>query len=612
MCGIVFYYDRLISTEAAYTRVDAAMQKIVSRGPDEQNIQPHSPAYLGHTRLSIVDLSDSHQPMHSPEGRFSLIFNGEIYNFRELRAQLESLWNFRTRGDTEVLLAGLVLEGEKFVCRLEGMWSFAFWDHVEERLVLSRDRMGKKPLYYFQHEGGFACASELPALRCLSNTGWSEDASSCADYFRYGLCLPGYTLWNKIYEVLPAHNLTWASDGTVEQFPYWSIKLPESQNSFSKEDDAELRQALSKAVRKRLVADVEVGAFLSGGIDSSVIASLAQSSLETPLKTYTIGFKDKGFDESAYAKQVADYLGTEHRCEILGEWDERALEDLLTSRFGQPFADVSLLPTSLVSKVAAEEVKVVLTGDGADEMFGGYQRYQARRLLQWYFRLPLGLRKYASDVVRRLPEPMSHHSHSLLKKAQLFVDISDRYDENIPYVAPTLFTPQEFSSLFPALSGMGHSYEHIDLETGLDDLERMLYCDAQVYMAQDILPKVDRATMAHGLEARSPFLDHNVVELAFSKCAKQHCRIGSGKRWIRRAFKHDIPLGIWKRRKQGFGVPVHSWFRGELGDRFRQLLLQDSGFVDMSYAEALLTEHQEGKRDNGYRLWAIYAYFLAR
>lgn len=612
MCGIVFYYDRLTSTETAYIRVDAAIQKIVSRGPDEQNIHPHPPAYLGHTRLSIVDLSDSHQPMYSPEGRFSLVFNGEIYNFQELRAQLEGLWSFRTRGDTEVLLAGLVLEGEGFVRRLEGMWSFAFWDRVEERLLLSRDRMGKKPLYYFQHEGGFACASELPALRCLAKTAWSEDVDSTADYFRYGLCLPGYTLWNKVYEVLPAHNLIWESDRTVEQLPHWSIKLPGNLNGFSKEDDAELRQALSRAVQKRLVADVEVGAFLSGGIDSSVIASLAQSSLDTPLKTYTIGFKDKGFDESTYAKQVADYLGTEHKCEILDEWNERALEDLLISRFGQPFSDVSLLPTALVSRVAAEEVKVVLTGDGADELFGGYQRYQARRLLQWYFRLPVGLRKYASDVVRRLPEPMAHHSHSLLKKAQLFIDISDRYDSKVPYVAPTLFSPQEFSSLFPALSGMGHSYEHIDLETGLGDLERMLYFDTQVYMTQDILPKVDRATMAYGLEARSPFLDHKVVELAFSKCAKQHFRIGSGKRWIRRAFRNDIPLSIWKRRKQGFGVPVHNWFRGELGDRFRQLLLQDSGLVDPALAGSLLTEHQEGKRDNGYRLWAIYAYFLAR
>ncbi len=580
------------------------------RGPDEQGLYSRNGAHFAHARLSIVGLSDSHQPMHSPDTRHSLLFNGEIYNYQQLRQTLAAKWEFRTRGDTEVLLAGLILEGATFLERLEGMWSLALWDSCEQRLLLSRDRLGKKPLFYSQHGMYFACGSELSALRHLTPRPWTEDPDSTADYFRYGYCLPGHTAWNEVREVLPGHALHWQPGHNVKQQAYWQLPLATAQRPPKQADDSELREALTAAVRKRLVADVEVGAFLSGGIDSSLVCALAQQQMDRPLKTFTIGFSDKTFDESVHAAQVAAHLGTAHHCEIFGDWSEESLETLLRNHVGQPFADASLLPTSLVSKVAARDVKVALSGDGADELFGGYQRYQARIILRWYSRLPLNLRKLAEHSLRRLPEPAAHHSRSLLKKALLFVDLAQRQRAETPYIAPLMFHPDEYARLFPELAKRGHSPHGLPEETGLDDLEQMRCSDALIYLPQDILTKVDRASMASGLEARSPFLDHKVVELAFSRPAAQHLRLAQGKRWLRHTFADLLPEQIWQRRKQGFGVPLHQWFRGPTGDRFEALIARHAGPISTTAARALLTEHRAGLRDHGYRLWILYVYML--
>lgn len=606
MCGLTFLFVENESEGSVRERTDRALTKMAHRGPDAQGIVAKNGWALGHRRLSIIDLDASHQPMSTQDGRYHLVYNGEVYNYKDLRQQLSGKWQFRTAGDTEVVLAGLILNGSQFLSVMEGMWALALWDSVEERLFLARDRMGKKPLYYRVFPKGISCCSELPVLRVLDGTSWGEDTDSTADYFRFGYYMPGYTAWRDVYEVLPGHWLQWKPSNRVIQEAYWRLPIPNGDHI--KPSDDELRTALEAAVCKRLVADVEVGAFLSGGIDSSLICALAQPFLDRPLKSYTIGFADKSFDERPYAEHAAHFIGTDHHVEELPSCEEADLEALLLNHLGQPFSDASLLPTALVSRVAAQDVKVVLSGDGGDELFGGYQRYQARIILRWYTRLPLRLRKGIEAVLRSLPEPTAHHSRSLLKKAHLFVDIAQRQRAETPYTAPLMYHPDEYARLFPGLVGQGHEPPALLQETTFDDLQRMLYADSLIYLPQDILVKVDRASMAHGLEIRAPFLDHRVIELAFSSPASYHVALGLGKRWLRKAYGPLLPKVIWKRRKQGFGVPLHQWFREDLGEKLKVLLESAYDKIDRTAALGLLGEHRKGVRDNGYRLWQMYVY----
>jgi len=609
MCGLVFLHDQTLAPGDLTLRANNALARIVHRGPDDGRVELAGNAILGHRRLSIIDLAGSPQPMLDPSGRYLLAYNGEIYNYVEARSRLKGHWDFTTNGDTEVLLAGLVLEGERFLESLEGMWAFSLWDSREKQLLLSRDRMGKKPLYYQIADGSMACASELPSLKHLVKRSWCEDLDSTADYLKYGYYLPGTTAYQDVCEVLPGHVLIWSPGKSVETKPYWSLSLDRFQGD-KKQAQELLREKMVAAVEKRMVADVEVGAFLSGGVDSSLIVSILANQLGVSPKTFTIGFEEKSYDESMFAEQIAQMCGTDHYVEYLKEWDSGALEKLIFQHIGQPFSDPSILPTALVSKLAASHVKVALSGDGGDELFSGYQRYQARVLLQWYTRLPALVRKNIERVVKAIPEPMVHHSHSLIKKAHLFMDTVNRQTRETPYVAPLMFSNDEFSRLAPDLVGRGHQPPELPDETNLDDVHKMMASDALVYLPQDILLKVDRASMAYSLETRTPFLDSEIVNIAFSLPRQWHRRGVGGKRMLRETFPDLLPENIWSRRKQGFGVPVGRWFREDLGDGLEDLI----GSVDMPlnrlWLKRLLASHRENKRDQGLHLWMIYVYLL--
>lgn len=441
MCGLIFLYEQGRPEAELAARAKQALNKIRHRGPDDEGLVLMSSLAVGHRRLSIIDLSASLQPMTDPSRRYVLAYNGEIYNYTEARSRLEGRWTFTTRGDTEVLLAGLVLEGVDFLDQLEGMWAFVLWDSQERRLLLGRDRIGKKPLFFqVLAGGGLVCASELPTLRKLSNEAWQEDEHSTADFLRYGYQLPGYTAWREVREVLPGHVAHWQPGSELQQQAWWQLQ-PQSFTGSQAEARAQLREKLVKAVERRMVADVEVGSFLSGGVDSSLIAGIVRRELGRPLKTFTIGFEDKNHDERQYARVVASAFDTEHYEEVLQAWSEDELEKLLLDHIGQPFGDTSLLPTTLVSRVASKHVKVVLSGDGADELFSGYQRYQARMLLRWYTRLPRSLRSNLARLIRMFPEPTAHHSRSLIKKAHLFLDIVDKQEAETPYYAPLQLSP---------------------------------------------------------------------------------------------------------------------------------------------------------------------------
>lgn len=609
MCGLIFLHDEALAQADLKAKAKVALDRMVHRGPDDEGVECRAPTVSGHRRLSIIDLADSHQPMCDSTDRYVLVYNGEIYNYRQLRDSLRDHWHFRTQGDTEVLLAGLILKGADFLKKAEGMWAFALWDREDQSLLMGRDRMGKKPLYFEATRDRFAAASELPALSALSRDQWEEDLDSTADYLRYGLYLPGTTAYKHVREVLPGHTLSWKPAKEPVSHPYWSLNV----GGFSGNQSAackSLRKSFREAVERRLVADVEVGAFLSGGVDSSLVVAVLSEWIGVKPKSFTIGFSDAAYDESGFAATVAQQCGTEHHVQRLESWDPDRLRTLVLHHVGEPFADSSILPTFAVSELAAQHVKVALSGDGGDELFGGYQRYQARVLLQWYTRLPKTLRRSIERIVRVLPEPMAHHSRSILKKAHLFLDVAGRMEVETPYVASAAYSSERFRRLAPDLVGRGHSPPNLPGETNIEDIHRMMVADSLIYLPQDILTKVDRASMATSLEVRAPFLDTDVVETAFSLPRRWHRRGFSGKRMLRRAFDGLLPAKVWQRRKQGFAVPVHRWFREDMGHELEDLVGAVRSPLSAREVRSMLHEHRCANRDHGYRLWAIYVYLL--
>lgn len=591
--------------------MDAALQRLKHRGPDETGCFVGDDFVAGHTRLAIIDLKGGHQPMRDPAGRWVLVFNGEIYNYRELRAQLQGRWDFRDDSDTEVLLAGLIIEGARFVERLDGMWAFVLHDRASGDMLLSRDRFGKKPLYYRRHGAIFACASELPALEVLTpDVAITEDAAGIADYFRYGYALPGATCVSGVSEVLPAHTLQFRADGSIAQERYWSPSVEPWTGSFE-EAAEQVRELLTQGVcRRQLASDVEVGAFLSGGVDSTTVCALAQESSFGKLRTFTAGFAEPTYDERAPAARAAAELGTLHTAEEIKPDMAAALATELPRRMGQPFGDSSLVPSALVASVAAKHVKVVLTGDGSDEIFGGYARYMGRLLRQRYHRLPAPLRSVVERTVLATPEPYAHHSGSLLKRAHLFVRLA-REDRDT-YIGPPAIRKETLAKLVPGL-GAGNPMPDRPWPNDPAELRHMLLMDCLVYLPQDILQKVDRATMMYSLEARSPFLDKALFEFAIRLPWQWHFSGMQGKRVLRAAMRGRVPDFIWARRKQGFASPVSHWMSGWLGDDL--LAMTDSGntgVVDAAGVRKLLNEHRAGRADHSQPLWLTYAYLRWR
>jgi len=609
MCGIIALRHKHISQKDIEIRVQKGLCRLTHRGPDEKNIVTLKNISIGHTRLSIIDLAHSHQPIKDPSNRYTLTYNGEIYNYQQLRKQLQANWNFQTNGDTEVLLAGLITQGLNFIKKLEGMWSFALWDDKENKLLLSRDRIGKKPLYYSHNSQLLACASEIPALISLLDTPPTEDLASTADYFRYSYYLPGHTAYKEIKEVLPGHNLVINEPGEVKEEAYWSLD-PERRPSNPSDAIETITTQLRDAVKKRLVSDVEVGAFLSGGIDSSLIVHHLSELSPSQIKTFTLGFTSKSFDESDYAKEIAEHYGTRHFSEILASWDKQLLVKIIHEHVGQPFADPSILPTTMVSGLAAKHVKVALSGDGGDELFSGYERYKARSIMRWYTRLPRSIRNNIENVVRFIPEPHKHHSRSLIKKAHLFVNLVKRADSETPYIAPRTHSNETLSELLPGIHTQGNTAANLPEESKLEDIEEMMYSDTLVYLPQDIMLKVDRASMAHSLETRAPFLDHKLVESAFNLPLNMHRDFRTSKKLLHNAYKGKTPAGIWSRRKQGFGVPISEWFRSEMGKELEGYIRDIDSPISRNYALKILQQHQHGYSDHGFKLWQMYVYYL--
>lgn len=607
MCGFAFSYEPNSPMVQRVVQMEAALEALYPRGPDEGAVQAVGGALLGHRRLSIIDLASSHQPFTDSTSRYSIVFNGEIYNYQELKGEIGNRWQFRTSGDTEVLLAGLVLYGESFLNRLRGMWAFVLWDDHEKRLVASRDVFGKKPLYFrYGNEasnGSLFFASEIPALLKLSSDGSRPDINSdgLGDYFGYGYVRPGSTFFQGVIEVKPGHLITWGPGRKVEEKSFLPFIDYRDHRKPTKE---EVYYTFKRAVDRRLISDVPVGSFLSGGVDSSLVSAFANK--KVPIKTFALGFDGNSFDESSDAMKVANYIGSYHHSFQSSEADYGSVVDRMLDRTGQPFADPSFVPTFEICSHASSFVKVCLSGDGADELFGGYQRYIGTRLSELYRRVPQRIRSGLESVISRIPEPHAHHSGSILKKVKLFLAYQDYYDRN--YVAPLITNAGVSASLASYSNGRSWNIPEWVRDDSL--VLEIMKKDVNGYLPQDILRKVDAASMACSLEVRSPFLDIDLAMLAMRMEPKDMFGFGlEGKKVLKEVFYNEIPSFVWSKPKHGFASPVATALNeGKLKKELIELTDSvNQDYLNKKVVQTLLKEHATG-HDHSHILWAIYVF----
>lgn len=623
MCGIVgiLQWDGQAVEDAV---LRAALASLSHRGPDHQRMVVLNGGTwsvgLGHARLKIIDLSErASQPMSNEKESVWVVFNGEIYNFQELRSSLQSRgWRFRTASDTEVLLRLYEEEGARCVEHLEGMFAFAIWDARHQTLLLGRDRVGKKPLFYYADPGGemFAFASEIKALLRYPAIIPEVHAEALPTFFLFGYMPTPHTLYRGICQLPPGHLLTLHGDGRLQLEPYWDVPLPMppvDRTPSEAEVVERLRALLTAAVRRRLVADVPLGAFLSGGIDSSIIVGLMSRLQREPVRTFSIGFVgDPRFDETPYARLVATHFGTQHT-EFFVEPKAIELIERLVWHYDGPFADSSAIPTYLLSQLTREHVTVALNGDGGDELFAGYLRFYATLLSE---RVPLGVRRAAASWLTSLPPwGGSRSSWGRLQKfaGSAALPFTERFSrwvavfyEDLPRLLPGASVrdgiPEPLERLTP----------HRDRCNGTSRLSQLLYLNLKTYLADDLLVKVDRCSMAHALEARSPFLDRELLEYVFSLPDAMKLRWGRTKVILRKAFADILPQPVLQRGKMGFGVPLQRWFRSDLKEFLQDTLLPSGAcwrqYLDASYVGSLVEAHVSGRADHSHRLWTLLTF----
>src|SRR5215218_9675721 len=606
MCGIC----GIASTRGTVDpgRLAAMSATLVQRGPDSDGSYAEGPVGLAARRLAIIDLATGDQPIANEDGRITVVQNGEIYNYRELRNDLERAGHrFSTSGDTEVLVHLYEEHGERFADRLRGMFAFALWDSERGRLVLARDRYGIKPLYYRAADGELAFASELRALPR------GEIDLDALDAFLAFNSVPGpLAIFREIRKLQPGHVLVW-EDGRIEVTRY-ARPAPVAADDVRHDEEAELveelRARLRGSVRAHLVSDVPVGVLLSGGIDSSVLAALAAEELSEPLRTFSIGFEERSFDELADARLVAQRYATEHR-ELVLRPDAALLLPALAEVFDEPFADSSALPTYLVSELAASDVKVALSGEGGDELFGGYYTYAADLLALRAGRLA----RLARPLVERLPSSSAKASFDY--KAKRFVRGAHLPPLERHHGWKEIFSPEARAEL----TGRASTFDPVEVlrarfaETeGAELLARLQDVDLGLYLVDDLLVKTDRASMAHSLEARVPFLDTVVTNMALALPTRHKVRGLRKKVLLRKAAAPLLPREIVHGKKRGFSIPAAAWLRGELEPFARETLSQDTllrqGFFRPEAATALLDRHVAGKEDLSRQLWGLLAFTL--
>jgi asparagine synthase (glutamine-hydrolysing) len=617
VCGICGYVTR---TGSGSAEIIAGMSSALShRGPDAAGCHVEGPIALGHRRLSIIDLSEAaHEPLTNEDGSLWLVFNGEIYNFRELRKQLEGLHRFRSQGDGEVILHLYEERGDAAVAALDGMFAFALWDSRKSRLLLARDRTGKKPLFYYDGPGLFAFASEVKALLAHPQVPHERDETAIPLYLTYGYVPTPGTFYQGIRALPPGHSFVATESGAETPRSYWTVRFQDGVVEDEVEAEERLRTLLRLAVTRRLVSDVPLGAFLSGGLDSSaVVASMAEAA-RGRVKTFTIGFAGgEAYDEREHARLVARHFGTDHT-EFVVEPKALDLVDRLVWHHDGPFGDSSAIPTYLLSELTRAHVTVALNGDGGDEVFGGYLRLYGGALSE---QLPRWLFKAAGLGLALLPEPRDRKSP--IRFAKRFLEagslpLAERYLSWNGYVTRgllDLLRPELHPAAAPdrLLASYREPLEQAARAGAADGrsttLSRLLQLNFETYLLDDLNVKMDRVSMAHALETRSPFLDTAVVEFGASLPDRLRMRFGKGKILLRRAMKGILPESILSRGKMGFGVPLGAWFRGELDGFVSERLLDPASpiyeFLRPDPVRALIRSHGAAEADLSPQIWAL-------
>jgi asparagine synthase (glutamine-hydrolysing) len=612
MCGICGMFEFERRDEMPQELIHRMNQTIIHRGPDDEGIYMGQGIGLGFRRLSIIDLAGGHQPITNEEGNIWVMLNGEIYNYPELRRELSAKGHrFSTRSDTETIVHLYEECGEECFARLRGMFAIALWDSRQRKLLLARDRVGKKPLFYSADGKRIIFGSELKALQAADSLPREIDREALSDYFSFGYIPAPKTIYKAVRKLLPGHYLVASASG-LRETAYWDISFGQVENRSEEEWCEVLRHELCEATRVRLMSDVPLGAFLSGGVDSSSVVAMMSRTMKRAVTTCSIGFEEEEFNEADYARQVAQHFRTEHYEQVVRP---NALEVLskLVRHYDEPFADSSAIPTYYVSWVARQHVTVALGGDGGDENFAGYRRYI-------FDRMENQLRRYLPPVLRRsVFGPLGRWYPGLAWAPRFFrakatlQSLSrsplEGYFNSIsifrPDEKPRLFTADFQRSLggYDSIDVLKKYYDRADTD---DPLSRIQYVDIKTYLTDDILAKVDRASMAVSLEVRAPLLDHKFMERVATIPSDLKMRARTGKYIFKKAMSKLLPEDTVHRSKQGFAVPLNRWFRQELRDMaYETIFANGQDILDRAYVKRIWDQHQKGTFDRSAYLWAV-------
>ena len=618
MCGIVGIFDLKEKREIDRDLLSRMNESQHHRGPDEGGLHTEPGLGFGHRRLSIIDLSSGQQPMHSQDGNSVLTYNGEVYNFQELRKELEDLgYRFKTHCDTEVILVGWQAWGEACVDKLRGMFAFAIWDRARQTLFLARDRLGIKPLYYAELKNGqFIFGSELKALKQHPDLPREIDPTAVEDYFGFGYIPDPKTIYKNVYKLEPGYTLT-LKRGQPNYRPhqYWNVNFAVQAVNSEQDAGEELIERFRDAVKIRMVADVPLGAFLSGGVDSSGVVAMMAGLSEQPVNTCSISFGDPAYNESKYAQSVAEKYHTAHRVEQVDPEDFHLI-DRLASLYDEPYADSSALPTYRVCELAKKQVTVALSGDGGDENLAGYRRYR------WHTyedrmrsMMPDAIRKPLFGFLGRT-YPKADWAPKIFRAKSTFESIArdslEGYFHSVSVNSNEIRHALFSDSLKKDLQG----YQAVDVfrrlaqNTYIEDAQSLVqYLDIKTYLPCDILTKVDRASMAHALEVRVPLLDHQLVEWMATLPPELKLKGREGKYVFKKSLESYLPDDILYRPKMGFAVPLGRWFKGPLKNKVKSSLLSssltESGLFEQKFINKIIDQHQKGLRDYSTALWSL-------
>jgi len=611
MCGIcgIFEFER--QTDIPAEVVHRMNQTMIHRGPDDGGVFVGPGIGFGHRRLSIIDLAGGHQPMSNEDGTVWVLLNGEIYNYPELRAELlQRGHKFATKSDTEAIVHLYEDYGEDCFTRLRGMFAIAIWDPKKRKVVLARDRVGKKPLFYAADGSRILFGSELKALLAGDSISREMDDQALSDYFSFGYIPAPKTIYRSVRKVMPGHYLVASASG-VRETRYWDLSFRRVEERGETDWGERLRHELCEATRVRLMSDVPLGAFLSGGIDSSAVVAMMSHLMRRAVTTCSIGFNEEKYNEAEYAFQVSKLFSTDHHVETV-EPDAVDIVDKLAWHFDEPFADSSAIPTYYVSKIARRYVTVALGGDGGDESFAGYRRYK----LDYYEnqlrnRVPASLRRSVFGPLGHWYPPLAW-APRVFRAKSTFQSLSrsplEGYFNSISYFRPDdkhrLFTA-DFRARLDNYESMDVFREYYDRADTEDPLSKIQYVDIKTYLTDDILTKVDRASMAVSLEVRAPMLDHKFLELAATIPSNLKLRNGTGKYILKKALEPTLPAAILYRQKQGFAIPLGDWFKRELKDMAYQVIVETTdGILEQRFLKMIWDQHQNGSHDRSALLWA--------